>query len=156
MSGKLIGILILVVAVLAGGLLYYLQVFAYYDEPVREESSRISFTMLAGQAGNLPVRDYQAIDKDSSPLGYRACFNVSNSLAMMTETYVLLDHAVPLQAPGWFDCFDAEEVGEALETGQALAFMGQAGIADGVDRVVAVMNDGRGFAWHQLNEKYQD
>jgi hypothetical protein len=156
MSGRLIGIFILVAAVLAGGLIYYLQVFAYYDEVVTEERSQVSLTMLAGEAGNLPVKDYQSIDKDSSPLGYRACFTVSNSLATMTETYVLLDHAVPLQAPGWFECFDAQEVGEALETGRALAFLGQAEIGDGVDRVVAVMNDGRGFAWHQLNEKYQD
>ncbi len=31
---------------------------------------------------------------------------------------------MPLNAPGWFDCFDADAIGEALETGEALAFLG--------------------------------
>ena len=93
----------------------------------------------------------EGIDADSSPLRYRACFTTPMSTAMMTETYVLYDDAVPLNAPDWFDCFDATEVGEALESGQALAFMGTENIVYGFDRVVAVMEDGRGFVWHQIN-----
>ena len=57
----------------------------------------------------------------------------------------------PLTAPGWFDCFDAVAIGEALEKGEAIAFLSQANIHPGVDRVVAVFPDGRAFAWHQLN-----
>ncbi len=55
-----------------------------------------------------------------------------------------------MTAPGWFDCFDANAIGEALERGEALAFLSQAEIAVGVDRVVAVFPDGRAYAWHQL------
>ena len=29
---------------------------------------------------------------------------------------------MPLTAPGWFDCFDADAIGEALDRGEALAF----------------------------------
>ena len=54
-------------------------------------------------------------------------------------------------APDWFDCFSSTEIGEALETGQALAFLGVENIEYGIDRVVAVLPDGRGFAWHQIN-----
>ena len=100
------------------------------------------------------VANMVSVDKNSSPLGFRACFEVENSLAMVTETYTLIE-AVPLEAPVWFDCFDADALGLALEEGRALAFLGTRDIADGVDRVVAIMDDGRGFAWHQLNEKYE-
>ena len=59
--------------------------------------------------------------------------------------------AVPLNAPGWFDCFDAAEIGAALEDGTAIAFLGTANVVYGFDRIVAVTDDGRGFVWHQIN-----
>ena len=74
----------------------------------------------------------------------------------MTETYAVYDAPTPLTAPGWFDCFDAEAIGTALEAGEAFAFLGQKNIHDGVDRVVAVFPDGRAYAWNQLNEKYSE
>ncbi len=38
-----------------------------------------------------------------------------------------------------------------------MAFLGEKDIRDGgVDRVIAVYPDGRAFAWHQLNEKYDE
>ena len=73
------------------------------------------------------------------------------SLPMLTETYVLYDDAVPLNAPDWFDCFDAARIGAALEDGSALAFLGTANITYGIDRIVAITDDGRGYAWHQIN-----
>jgi hypothetical protein len=42
-------------------------------------------------------------------------------------------------------------IGAALETGQALAFLSTRDVTWGVDRVVAVMPDGRAFAWNQIN-----
>jgi hypothetical protein len=63
---------------------------------------------------------------------------------------------VPLVAPGWFDCFDAEAIGTALERSEGTALMGTPEIRDGVDRIVALFPDGRGYVWHQLNETYQD
>jgi hypothetical protein len=69
---------------------------------------------------------------------------------MLTETYRAYQGATPLNAPSWFDCFDATEIGAALENGQALAFLSQSNIAPDVDRVVAVFADGRAFAWHQF------
>jgi hypothetical protein len=56
-----------------------------------------------------------------------------------------------LTAPGWFGCFDAEAIGEALKEGRAVAYLGEENIHYGIDRVVAVMDDGRAFAWHQIN-----
>ena len=39
-----------------------------------------------------------------------------------------------------------------LDTGQALAFMGTENVTYGIDRIVAIHEDGRGFVWHQINE----
>jgi hypothetical protein len=72
---------------------------------------------------------------------------------MLTETYRMYERAEPLVAPRGFDCFDAEAIGRALETGEALAFLSEPDIHLGVDRVVAVFGDGRAFAWQQLNGK---
>ena len=70
---------------------------------------------------------------------------------MLSETYVAYAGATPLVAPGWFDCFDATAIGAAIERGEALAFLSQANVHADVDRVVAVMPDGRAYAWNQLN-----
>ena len=44
-----------------------------------------------------------------------------------------------------------QPIGEALETGEATAFLSEKNIHHGVDRVIAVFDDGRAYAWHQLN-----
>ena len=152
MSGKLFGGALLVLSIVAGIAMYYLQVYAYYDEVQANGTDDVVMTVLAtGQAEPILYEDYQAIDSDSSPIRYRACFTTTMSQAMMTETYEIFDRPEPLVAPSWFDCFDAKEVGAALESGKALAFMGQENYQYGIDRVVAVMDDGRGYVWHQIN-----
>ena len=152
MSGKIVSIFIAILALVGGVAMYYLQVYAYYDEVVASGSDDVRMTLLAtGQPESVLYEDFQAIDSDSSPIRYRACFNTTMSHPMLSETYVAYDRAEPLVAPGWFDCFDAKELGAALEQGQALAFMGTENILYGIDRVVAVMEDGRGYVWHQIN-----
>lgn len=143
----------LVVSALAMGIaLYYFQTQAYYEPVVATGDTDVQMTLMAtGQPDPILFEDFEAIDADSSPIRYRACFTTSQSQAMMTETYVPYEKAEPLIAPDWFGCFDAVEIGEALESGEALAFMGTQNIHYGIDRVIAIMPDGRGFAWHQIN-----
>jgi len=156
-TGRVGTIVILLAAVIAGAGIWYAQVYAYFEPVKTFDTAEIPLRSATGEdLRNLVVRDMTSVQKTSSPLGYRACFTVKNSLAMLTETYALAEDAVPLEAPGWFDCFDADEIGTALETGEALAFQGQTEVQDGVDEVIAVLPDGRGFAWHQLNDKYKD
>ncbi|NDR56884.1 DUF6446 family protein [Aliiruegeria sabulilitoris] len=152
MSGKIIGGGIVVLALIAGIAIYYLQLYYYYDE-VDISAEQVTLTLLEGPADPIVADNLQVIDASSSPIRYRACFTTPQSLAMLSETYEMYEGAEPLTAPHWFDCFDAVEVGKALEEGRALAFLGQKNIAHGVDRVVAVMEDGRGFVWHQVNEE---
>ena len=156
MSGKLLGIIIVSIALIAGAAVYYLQVYAYYGA-VSAETAQIRLMPLANEEPEeIIVTEFEGIDADSSPLRFRACFTTPLSQAMLTETYQVYGAAEPLVAPSWFDCFDATEIGEALVRGEAIAFLSERDIADGVDRVVAVFDDGRAFAWHQLNETYRD
>ena len=136
----------------AGIAMYWLQVYAFYEPVVFTPGQEIALTPIGSdQPETIVAENVTGIDASSSPLRFRACFTTPLTLATLTETYRLYDKAVPLNAPSWFDCFDAEKIGVALETGEALAFLSRADVAPGVDRVVAVFPDGRGYAWHQLN-----
>ncbi|MEM1389433.1 MAG: DUF6446 family protein [Pseudomonadota bacterium] len=148
--------LILVTALVAGVALYYLQVYAFYEELAPEDVT-IQLTSLTSELPEpIQTADLSAIDSDSSPLRFRACFTTPSSIAALSEGYFIYDAAEPLNAPEWFACFDATALAQALADGRAIAFLGEREIRDGVDRVVAVFDDGRAYAWHQLNEKYKD
>lgn len=151
MNGKWIAAMILGAAALAGGALYYFQVYYFYEE-VAAETVDIRLTSLHSQLPEpIPVDGVQAIDASSSPIRYRACFQTPLSIPMMTETFVLYEGAEPLNAPDWFGCFDAAQIGAELDQGRAFAFLGEANITYGIDLVVAFTEDGRGYAWHQIN-----
>lgn len=135
---------------IAGTALYYLQVYGFYQEIAGGDVELVSVVSEIPEP--IPFDALTAIDADSSPIRYRACFTTEYSLALLSETYVLAENTTPRNAPGWFDCFDAAAIGEALENGTALAFMGQKNIHYGVDRIVTITEDGHGFVWHELNE----
>ncbi|WP_420558627.1 DUF6446 family protein [Roseovarius sp.] len=151
--GKVIGIGIVMIALLAGAAMYYLQVYHFYEPVEATGTDDVRMVNLAtGAPEPVLYEDFRAIDAASSPIRYRACFTTEMSQAMLTETYEMYEGAEPLTAPGWFDCFDAEAIAEELESGTALAFLGEKNIHYGIDRIVVVAEDGRGYAWHELNE----
>ena len=155
MTGRILVIVILVATVIFGVGLWYSQVYAWYDDV--SATTRPGLVNLAtGTREELTVRDLQAIEKATSPLGFRACFRLDQNLSTLTETFQMYQSPTPLIAPAWFDCFDAGAIDAGLETGAALAFLDTRNIRDGVDRVIAVFDDGRAYAWNQLNEKYAD
>ena len=150
--GKFLAVAILISALVAGAALYYLQVYHFYEEVAATGTDDVKLTSLVTGAPEPVLYDeFQAIDADSSPIRYRACFTTTMSHPMLTETYELFERAEPLNAPGWFDCFDAQALGAALEDGRALAFLGQKDIQYGIDRIVAITEDGKGYVWHQIN-----
>ena len=157
MNGKIVGGFIVISTFALGIGMFYLQNYHWYEEVSMDAGTGVDIQMTP-VTGGLPetiiADDFQGIDASSSPLRFRGCFSTPMSIALLTETYEIEDRAVPLTAPGWFDCFDAVDIGEALELGEAIAFVGEREIADGVDRVIAVYPDGRAYVWHQLNEKY--
>ena len=152
MSGKLLVVFFALVALLGGGGMYYLQVYGYYTEVQAMGEGDVMLTSITSGAPEAILYDgFEAIDAESSPLRYRACFTTPLSQALLTETFEFYDNPVPTVAPGWFECFDAEAVGAALEEERAIAFLGTANIVYGFDRVVAITEDGQGYVWHQLN-----
>ncbi|MGJ8623301.1 MAG: DUF6446 family protein [Yoonia sp.] len=147
---RIIIVIMLLIGVAAGGLLYYQQVYAYYEE-VGYSDDAVQLTAVATDMPEpLSVNDFEAIDATSSPLRYRACFQTDLALADLIQTYETVTFAEPRVAPRWFDCFDAGQIGTDLR-GDVVAFMGVENIEYGIDRIVAIYPDGRGYAWHQIN-----
>ena len=140
----------MLISLIGGAGLYYLQVYGFYNEVAPQDVQLVSLTSEAPEP--IPTDAFQGIDAESSPIRFRACFETTLSLALLTETYVLLDAQTPRNAPEWFDCFDAAAIGAELEAGTALPFLGQKNIRYGVDRIVAITEDGRGYIWHELND----
>lgn len=135
---------------LAGGFMYYLQVYGFYAAAAPGEVTLVSLVSEEPEA--IIADDISAIDAESSPIRFRACFSTPLSFAMLSETYVAVENAVPRNAPGWFECFDAAAIGAELKAGTALAFLGAKNVEFGVDRIVAITQDGRGYIWHELND----
>ena len=152
MNGRIAAGVIVITSLVAGAAMYYLQVYAYYTEASFTPGAEILLTPIESDTPEpILAEGITGIDADSSPLRFRACFKTPMTQAMLSETYRAYDGAEPLIAPSWFDCFDAQEIGAALEKGEALAFLSQSNISPDIDRVVAVFADGRAYAWHQLN-----
>jgi Family of unknown function (DUF6446) len=148
---------IVIVAALAGAFLWYTAERAFYDPVAFQPGAEIRLVpLVSGQPEPIVVTGIEGIDAESSPIKFRACFSTPLTLSTLTETYQGYEGAEPLVAPRGFDCFDAEAIGRALETGEALAFLSEPDIHPGVDRVVAVFGDGRAYAWQQLNGSLEE
>lgn len=152
MNGKIFVIALLGAPLIVGASIYYLQVYGFYDtvEPTGPKDVQL---VLASDGVTEPVphSQFQAIDGSSSPIRYRACFTTPVGLEEARATYVAAPEALPRNAPSWFDCFDAAAIGAELEAGTATTFLSEKNISYGVDRVVAITQDGRGYIWHTLN-----
>ncbi|MEM6890445.1 MAG: DUF6446 family protein [Pseudomonadota bacterium] len=152
MSGRLVSLAILLSALVAGAALYYLQVYGFY----RDASAQLTEVRLVAQDASasrvISADDIAAIDADSSPIRFRACFSTGTTPETLAQTFVRLEDVDPRNAPRWFDCFDAEAIAAELDAGTAQTFLGEKNVEFGVDRIVAVTQDGRGYIWHELND----
>jgi len=95
----------------------------------------------------ISASDVVAVANAADPLSFQGCFKTPLTYGLLTETYET--HTTPTPTSDNLDCFDAAQVQADLNTGNALAFVGEKNIHPGIDRVVAVYEDGRAFAWHQ-------
>lgn len=140
------------IALSAGAVMYYLQVRAFNDVVVEKDTTIRLTSIVSGAPEKIIANSFEGIDNASSSIAFRGCFTTPMSLPLLTETYVYYDAAAPLAGPGWFSCYDAKVIGADLENGVAFSFLGEADITEGVDRVVAIYDDGRAFVWNQPNE----
>ena len=150
MNGKIIGIAIMFSAFVAGVSLYYLQIYAFYDQVINDDVHLISVGFNVSES--IQFENFEAIDAESSPIRYRACFTTKLPLSELKKSYVTIKNVTPRNAPWWFDCFNSETIGMDLLNGEALSFLGQKNIEFGVDRIVSINKQGQGFVWHELND----
>lgn len=149
--GKFLGLVIVLSALVAGAALYYLQVYHFYDRVATQGAGDVMLTVAGGAPEPLDHTGFEAIDAISSPIRYRACFATPVPAEALAARYEGYPRAEPRNAPGWFDCFDADAIAAALKGGAAQAYLGQGHLEYGIDRVVAITADGQGFVWHQIN-----
>ena len=91
----------------------------------------------------------QATRDNAVPESLWACFSTPMSMGLLKESYEVLDTVAPTQPVSALGCFDAAAVTAAVESGAAVAFLGERDIWPGVDRLVAIYEDGRAVAWNQ-------
>ncbi len=127
---------------LFGMAFWWFQQHAFYEETWAEE------VVIAGKVHT--VVDWRGVTSDSSPLKMRACFLLQGEV----EAPPALD-AAPLVGPGWFNCFSAKTISDALAKSYAKAYLAAANDPPGFDRIVAVFPGGRAFMWRQLNHQGQ-
>ncbi|TMV09517.1 histidine kinase [Ruegeria sediminis] len=152
MTGKILVLALVLSAAIAAAAMYYLQVYGFYYEVAAEPGRDVQLVPQGGGAAEpIDYANFSAIDADSSPIRYRACFETGLSLEELSARFSPAEDPEPLNAPGWFDCFDAPDLARALQDGTARAFIGGKNIHFGVDRIVAVTDAGRGYAWNALN-----
>ena len=146
--GRVAVVALLLSAAGVGAGIWYAQTYAFYEEL---DPSTVDLTVVVdGQQARLSATDIRAIDADSAPHRWRVCATLDTPLPEGAQQY---EGATPTYGPGWFDCFDADQVGHDLESGAATAYLGQSEIHPDIDRIFAVYPDGRIYGWHQINDK---
>ncbi|UWQ31817.1 histidine kinase [Leisingera sp. M527] len=151
--GKFLALILILSALAAGGAMYYLQVYGFYEDVKLQPGRDVMLVPLnGGEAQPVAYSEFEAIDAGSSPIRYRACFRTKVTPDALAQLFTLTDKLEPRNAPGWFECFDAAAIGEQLANGTAKSFLSVKNISFGVDRVVAVTDGGRGYVWHELND----
>ncbi|APX23758.1 MAG: histidine kinase [Rhodobacteraceae bacterium] len=152
MSGKILAIAIVVAALLFGAGVYYFQVFHYYER-VADDAGEVFLTPVGGGTPeHIPYGDFEGIDASSSPIRFRACFTTPETPETLDPRFERYEGAEPRNAPFWFGCFDAEEIGLMIETGEAHVYTAERNVEYGIDRVVAVTENGRGYIWEEIND----
>ncbi|PRY94488.1 hypothetical protein BCF33_0079 [Hasllibacter halocynthiae] len=143
-AGKLAVAFLVLTALLGAFGLWWTATRLGYGDP--EEILAVGLTTPEG-AVSIPASG-TTIGRDTSPRSYRSCF----TLAQPAPKAVPAPGAVPTVAPSWYECFDAEAIGADLAAGRAAAVLGTRDVRYGIDRLVALYPDGRGFAWDEINE----
>ena len=95
MNGKIIGIAIMFSAFVAGVSLYYLQIHAFYDQVINDDVHLISVGSNVSES--IQFENFEAIDAESSPIRYRACFTTKLPLSELKNSYVTIKKCHPTQ-----------------------------------------------------------
>ncbi len=119
---------------------WWFQEHAFYDEIWSDE------VVIRGAV--YPVTDWRGITSESSPLKMRACFVLTEEFDAPPSL-----EPMPLVAPGWFKCFNAQFITENLANGYGKAYVVASGEPHGFDRIIAVFPGGNTYMWRQPSEE---
>jgi uncharacterized membrane protein len=139
-NGKVVATGLVGFTALFGLAFWWFQTHAFYTETEADEHT----VVIAGQG--YPVTEWKSIDATSSPLKMRACFLITEPIEALPALA-----PEPLVAPGWFRCFNAETIEEALARDYARAYVAERNDPHGFDRIVTVFPGGRAYMWRQPN-----
>jgi hypothetical protein len=142
LSGKVVVTGLVAFTLIFGLVFWWFQSHAFYTETQADEHT----VVIAGQG--YPVTEWKSIDSTSSPLKMRACFLITEPIEALPAML-----PVPLVAPGWFRCFNAETIAENLASDYAKAYVAERNDPKGFDRIVAVFPGGRAYMWRQLTAR---
>ena len=154
MNGKVIAAFLVLPAILAGVALFYFQIFSFYEEVIPNGTTDVAILQKQNELPEIiNYSNFRAISSDSSPIRYRACFDTTEALDVLRSRYLVYEGAEPRIAPYWFECFNAGELGSSLkDSAKGEVFLSQRNIMYGVDRVVAILENGKGYVWHEIND----
>lgn len=147
MNGKILMSGFLILLAVFGFGMYYAQVYAYYVVTDGQKSVEINGIAV-------PVSNHRGIDADTSPNKLRGCFTIDPEAF---ADVALAKEPVPLTAPGWFECFNAEQIAKDLAVGKATAYLAgdetsKGAIGYEIHRMIAVYPDGRAYLWRHYRE----
>lgn len=112
----------------------------------------IKLTPIGGTPETIAIGEPQATVDNALVDSFWACFHVDLSYAMITETYEIFDAVAPTMPVSSLPCFDAQQIIDDVQSGAAIAVLGQQFTLSGMDQIVAIYQDGRAFAWNQKAE----
>ena len=96
MTGEILSIILIVSGLVAGIAIYYLQVYGFYDDVVEKPGQDVVLLPIGGETPEpIAYGNFQAIDADSSPIRYRACFTTPLKPAEVAQLYQLSDAREP-------------------------------------------------------------
>ena len=149
MKGNIFVILLLSFTLLFGATLWYFQNYAYYE---RNDVNDMTITLMGtGSKINVELDEIKSINSSTSPLKFRSCLRINNQALETIENYLPYSEGIPLRAPNWFKCFNVKNITNDLQSGKAMAYLSEANIEYGIDRVLAIYPNGEAYAWHQIN-----
>ena len=100
MTGKFLVGFIVVCGLVGGVTMYYLQVYAYYEEVAANGTSDVVLVEKSTkQSAPIVYSNFKGIDAQSSPIRYRACFTTQVALDELKKAFTTFLKGSPGRGP---------------------------------------------------------
>ena len=151
LDGQVFGIVILATALMAGAALYYLQVYHFYEEvTLASEGGEVEMkiTLADGSVIDLPAPGFRGDRRRQLAHPVPRLFRRGAAAGCGPRP---LRGRRAAQRAGLVRVLRRAGHRRGARGGARARLSGRADIEYGIDRVIAVTEDGRAYAWHQIN-----